>query len=293
MSGYFSIMGGLDWVMDSVMQNLPPCSKTVEVTCGRGELIWHNSKQEVEAMNDKDENLIRLHRVVAGMRDVDFNEMQRRFDFMLNEEEYDLKRKSNATDWDDLGFLYLYLYLAAGGKHGDEIFKDVFNPMMEGQSFASSLSRVKQCSFRIKDVVFENMDATQVIDKYDDHDTFFFIDPPYPSRERYYRVHDLDWEELRRKLNNCLGKWMLVCDVTLSPRVGTAIRNKDKLKYIVDRHNSLIRLLSDHDHLILQDDFKMGFSNLDFKDRKKLYALIANYDLKKKPKQMEIQLCSP
>jgi len=290
MSGYFSIMGGLDWMADSFMGNLPPSRKTVEVTCGRGELIWHNYKQPVEVMNDKDENLIRMHRVVAGMRDKEFNDMQRRFNFMLDEDEYDLKRKSDAADVDDLEFLYLYLYLAAGGKHGDEIFKDVFMPSMQGKSFANSLSRAKQCSYRLREVQFENSDAVEVIERHDAHDTFFFIDPPYPSRERYYRVHDLDWEEMRKALDNCMGKWLMVCDISLSPRVGTVIRNKDRIRYVIDSHNSLIRLLSDHDHFVRTEDFKMGFSNLDFGDRKKLYAVIANYPLVKAPKQTMLQL---
>ncbi len=290
MSGYFSIMGGLDWMADSFMGNIPPAQKIVEVTCGRGELIWHNSKQPFEVMNDKDENIIRLHRIVANLQDSDLNELQRRFNFILDKEEYDVKRKKIVTDLDDLEFLYLYLYLSVGGKHGDEIFKDVFMPTMQGKSFSSSLMRVKQCSYRLRNVQFECSDAVETIRKHDAHDTFFFIDPPYPSRERYYRVHDLDWEKLRKRLDNCVGKWLMVCDISLSPRVGTAIRNKNQIKYIIDSHNSLIRLLADHEHFVRIEDFKMGFSNLDFGDRKKLYAVISNYPLIKPYKQINLTL---
>ena len=290
MSGYFSIMGGLDWLADSFMGNLTDSRKTIEVTCGRGELIWHNTKQPLEVMNDKDENLIRMHRIVSGLRETDMQTLQRRFNFILDQDEYNLKRKAKVDELDDFEFLYLYLYLSVGGKHGDEIFKDVFMPSMQGKSFSSSLLRVKQCAYRLRDVCFENLDAVEVIRKYDDHDAFFFIDPPYPSRERYYRIHDLDWERLRKTLDNCLGKWLMVCDISLSPRVGTAIRNKERIKYIIDSHNSLIRLLSDHDHFVRTEDFKMGFSNLEFGDRKKLYAIIANYPLVKSPKQAELAL---
>jgi len=285
MSGYFTIMGCLDWVFEYISPYIPQTKQTIELTCGRGELIWHRPKCGIEIMNDKDEHLIRLHRIVASMSDEDVIKFSRSYNFILDKDTYDKFRQMNTKILSDFDFLYNYLYLFYGGKSGDEVFKDVFLPTLQGKTFSTVISRIRESAYRLRDVEFVNMDAIEVFDKYNSTDSFFFIDPPYPSRERYYRIHDLDWSVLCSRLINTQAKWMVVCDITLSPRVGTTIRNKDRVKYILNSHNSLIQLLAEFNHMIFTENFKMGFKNLNFDNRKKVYAVISNLDIEM-PKQL-------
>lgn len=288
MSGYFSIMGGLGWLANPIKANVPDLPTMVEVTGGRGELVWITQKYKNEIINDKDENLIRLHEIVVRLTDTTIKELGEKYDFILDEQVYKGMKGADVATLGDSDFLYTYLYLFAGGKHGDEIFKDVFMPTLQGKSFRRTLLVLRQTSQRFTDVVFENLDAVEVLKKYDNPNTFFFIDPPYPSRERYYRIHDLDWAELRRTLTQLAGSWMLISDISLSPRVGTSIRNKERLRYIIDSHNDLIQLLSQYPHRIFVEPFRMGFSNLDFKERLKTYAMITNYPLARGPIQIPL-----
>jgi len=290
MSGYFSIMGGLRWIESHIKTNAPNLTRMVEVTGGRGELVWMTQKYPYEVINDKDENLIRLHRITANLTDSMLTTLGKKYDFVLDGQVYQDMRKENVSALDDIDFLYTYLYLMQGGKHGDEIFKDVFMPTLQGTSWRHKLPLLKLTAMRLKDVTFENLDAIQVLEKYDSRDTFFFLDPPYPSRDRYYRIHDLDWVELRRTLKQISGSWMMICDISLSPRVGTAIRNAEKLRYIVESHNELMQLLGEYPHRIYSEPFRMGFSNLDFKERKKMYAMVANYPLADEPRQLSLSM---
>jgi len=286
MSGYFSIMGGLEWLSPHIKANAPNLTTMVEVTGGRGELLWITPKYPIEVINDKDENLIRLHKVTASLSDSMLGTLGEKYDFILDEQEYQGMRTMDVSTLDDIDFLYTYLYLFQGGKHGDEVFKDVFMPTLQGKSFRKVLPLLKKTSMRLKDVIFENHDAIYILEKYDSPDTFFFLDPPYPSRERYYRIHDLDWVKLRRTLKQLAGAWMMICDISLSPRVGTAIRNTERLRYIVESHNELMQLLGEYPHHIYSEPFRMGFSNLDFKERNKMYAMITNYPLQDQPQQL-------
>jgi DNA adenine methylase len=57
-----------------------------------------------------------------------------------------------------------------------------------------------------------NEDYKEVIKKYDSKDTFFYLDPPYMGREKYYINHDFDKKshyELASILNRVEGRFAL------------------------------------------------------------------------------------
>ena len=58
----------------------------------------------------------------------------------------------------------------------------------------------------------ENLSFEELIPKYDDYDTFFYIDPPYYNTENLYAFHDFglpQHEELMQILKDMKGKWIL------------------------------------------------------------------------------------
>ena len=58
----------------------------------------------------------------------------------------------------------------------------------------------------------EKLDYIDVIKKYDSKETFFYVDPPYMNKEKYYINHDFTPEshsELAKVLNNIQGRFIL------------------------------------------------------------------------------------
>lgn len=80
------------------------------------------------------------------------------------------------------------------------------------QTFKEKLQNPKWLQYfnRITDV--NSMDFAELMDEYDDKKSFFYLDPPYYSREKYYNNHDFNIDDhlrLSQYLKNIEGKFAL------------------------------------------------------------------------------------
>lgn len=289
MNGYFSIMGGLAWCSGTIMANIPQHTHRVELTCGRGELVWMlRPPCGVETLNDKDELLIRLHRIVQASAPATMDALGEK-DWTVDESKFNEFRRGGIPA-DDAEFVYRMLMLFAGGKRGDELFKDVFWKDRDGRDLSCVLNKIRYANARFRRVQFTTDDAMQCLLQHCRcPETFVFIDPPYPSRERYYRIHDFPWTAVCDTLDTATCKWMLVSDSTLSTRVGEGKRlgRADVLKYVREAHASLHRLARSYSHVCLREPYRMSqqFSRLRCGDKQKQYLVVANYALSNLPCQ--------
>ena len=82
-------------------------------------------------------------------------------------------------------------------------------------TFRDKLTTKKYDSFQRKLEkinISENMDYSDVIEKYDSPTTYFYVDPPYWKTENYYSKHDFDrddHEKLCLQLREIQGRWSL------------------------------------------------------------------------------------
>ncbi len=277
-SGYFSIMGNLDWIMPHIIPLLPlNYTNQCEVTGGRGELLWHTEKPKgFEYFNDKDSEIIRNHITVQNMSSDEMYHFENDFNWTLTKEQFDKLKKYKSDN--DLEFLYQYLYILGGGKRHSEIWKDTFMINKENKKI-NPIGRIKNIKERISNIQFSNLDALEFLKQHNSEDNFLFLDPPYPSRERYYTIHDLNWEDLYNELKITKSKWMMVFDPTLSPRVGTVIKQKDQVNYIMKCSEFAYKISNEFNTQIFTQAFKMNsvFKKTNFGERTKEYHVVMNY----------------
>ena len=247
-----------------------------EVTGGRGELLWHTPPTEHEFFNDKDSDIIRVHKTVQDMTPEMIDIFENEFDWTLTKERFDGIKKTKY--FDDVDFVFQYLYLLSGGKRHSEVWKDTFMINKEGHKI-NPANRIRNIKDRIQNINFTNIDALEFIEQHSSEDTFLFLDPPYPSRERYYTVHDLDWEKMYELLKISKSKWMMVFDPTLSPRVGTVITNKVEVAYIRKCSEFAYKLSNEFNSKIFTSPYKMNsvFKKTNFGNRTKEYHVVMNY----------------
>jgi len=80
---------------------------------------------------------------------------------------------------------------------------DSFRGRLINPKFTEKLKLIDVC---------ENMDYSEVIEKYDSPSTYFYVDPPYWKTENYYSLHDFDREDHEKlciQLKNIEGRFSL------------------------------------------------------------------------------------
>jgi len=77
--------------------------------------------------------------------------------------------------------------------------------------YISACKLLTSFSERMRGVMIEKTDFRTIIEKYDDADTLFYVDPPYVGREKYYAggFTKQDHVDLSRLLHNIKGKVVL------------------------------------------------------------------------------------
>jgi DNA adenine methylase len=91
-----------------------------------------------------------------------------------------------------------------------EIGKDSWRGDMEFEIFKLKYKYYKESIDKITDI--HNLDYKEIIKKYDSFSSFFYVDPPYKGREKFYINHDFNINshfELAEILNNIKGKFLL------------------------------------------------------------------------------------
>ena len=286
-------MGNLDWVMPYIVRRLPLYHRSVEVCCGRGELIWATQSPDEEIMNDKDPNIIRIHTFVQKVsnEDEELDYFKRHYDWILTKKTFDFLKKG-FVEKDDFDFAYRYLYMQRGGKNANSVYKDYFLLNLEGDSAINIAERIRHVKDRIRNVKFTNLDAIDCIQKFDSPETFFFIDPPYPSRERYYTVCNLDWNKFYEVLKSCQAKWMMVYD----PHIENRIKHLEKKRraYATECQRIALKILEENNHVMLEQAFKMKYlwkNSVGSVNDTKKYYIVCNYKiLDLSPKMVDLPL---
>ncbi|MBE50328.1 MAG: hypothetical protein CMP51_01400 [Flavobacteriales bacterium] len=80
---------------------------------------------------------------------------------------------------------------------------DSFRDRLINPKFTQKLNKITHC---------ENLNYSEVIEKYDSPNTYFYVDPPYWKTENYYSLHDFDFDDhklLCNQLATIKGKFSL------------------------------------------------------------------------------------
>lgn len=183
----------------------------VELFFGSGAIFYNKKKTDINVINDLDENIAKqIELIKTASLDLstycqDLNNIE-----------------SIKTFWNEpsTDLLTRELIRTGNGFNGQLIreSKNIFKPVNPFTKIKRSLAIWKKA---IEHTIVETSDYEIIVNKYDNIDAFFFIDPPYEclldeKRFGYAEYKYFDFERLASVLHNIKGRFLLT--INDSPR---------------------------------------------------------------------------
>lgn len=209
-------IGGKSKLAGQIVKRIPPHLAYVEPFAGGAWVFFRKSPSKVEVLNDLDGELINFWRVVQNHSEEFLRCCER---LLPSREIFECERSRTTAGLTDIQRAVRYYYLqrlAFGGGMKSLNFgtSSIRAPAFDVEGLKASLSAVQK---RLQRVMIECLDACDCIEKYDRPSTFFYLDPPYLTQQKYrFPFTERDFARLADSLRTLRGKFLMTvndCEV--------------------------------------------------------------------------------
>jgi DNA adenine methylase len=199
---------------DWIISHMPEHSTYLEPYFGSGAVFFNKRPSKIETINDLDEQVVNLFRVIRDTPDdlarvISFTPLSRR-------EYYDSYEQTGGALEDARRFL-VRCWQAIGGKTSDRTgWRSLI--LSNGPKMTREWDRLPEkiliAAARLKQAQIENQPALKLIDRYDRPDVLIYADPPYilSTRTKRHYAHEMklpDHIELIDRLRTFRGAVLL------------------------------------------------------------------------------------
>ena len=198
-------MGGKSRLRKEIISMIPNHVCYVEPFFGAGWVYWAKEESEVEVINDKDQELINLFRIIKEHPE----ELERilRYEF-VSRDKFDFYKEIDTKYLTDIQRAARYLYIVSNSFASKGV--SFGYGALKKPSQKIFLEDFKILRDRLKNTYVENKDVLDIINRYDRENTFFFCDPPYYKTTGYLeKFKEEDHIKLKDALENISGKFLL------------------------------------------------------------------------------------
>ena len=211
MNSFLAYMGGKSLLAKKIVSIIPKHNCYCEVFAGAAWILFKKEESDVEIINDINEDLITLYRVVK----LHLEEFIRYFKWILvSRDEFYRFRKEDPETLTDIQKAVRFYYLlklgyAARIKDPSFSIATTSKPRLNLLRIEEELSAVH---LRLARVYIENRSYAEIFYRFDKPDTFFYVDPPYYGCEDYYGLNIFsreDFLKLRDILAELQGKFVM------------------------------------------------------------------------------------
>lgn len=205
MDSFIGWIGGKKLLRKTIVSMFPQeHGRYIEVFGGAGWVLFDKPPSKFEVFNDINGDLINLYKCIKYHSD----ELQRELQFLSlsREQFFDAKSQLLASGLTDIQRAARY-YLLIRTSFGSDRQSFKTSPV----TLSTAIGRLPDIQERLKRVVIEHKDFSDLIKVYDRPDALFYADPPYIGTESHYDdcFTDADHIRLRDTLTNIKGKFIL------------------------------------------------------------------------------------
>jgi len=205
MKTFFSRAGNKSRLANVIIPMFPQHTKYVEPFFGSGAIFFNKEKSKVEIINDIDKDLMNAYHILN--EDIDKSKIPKCKTIESAKQFFDqILLKDNITIEEQLRF---YLIKFSGGFNSKPCLKS--KNIYRNYQQHTKLNKLDLYQERLKNVEILNTDYKEVIKKYDDDHTLFYLDPPYEKSDKIYPgySYQIDYFVMRDLLKNIKGLFVL------------------------------------------------------------------------------------
>lgn len=214
----FAYPGNKAKLADWILPHLADHRCYVEAFGGAAGLLANKPESKVEVYNDRDGDLVQFFETLRDSGDelVEW----------LSDTPYSREICEEwGTDWYDgwrpedpierAGVFFYLRQTSFGGKYRYNGGFATSTMRNQAMTYQNQIGRLEDFADRFRgQVVIENLDWREVIDRYDDEETLFYLDPPYDDVKPRYRYGDeFDHAELASALEDVEARWVVSCGI--------------------------------------------------------------------------------
>jgi DNA adenine methylase len=202
MNSFLSYLGGKSIFSRQIVPMIPQHQCYCEVFAGAAWVLFSKPESKCEVINDINKELITLYRCIK----IHLEEFVRYFKLVLiSRDEFDRLMRVELDALTDIQRAARFYYL----------LRISFGAKIDSFSLINLLRLEEDLSdihLRLSNVVIENLQYCELIDRYNEPFTFFYLDPPYWDCENFYGkgiFSKEDFIKLQSQLSTIKGKFMM------------------------------------------------------------------------------------
>jgi len=209
MNGPLSCIGGKRAIAKQIIEIFPEHTTYVEAFAGGAQVFFRKPPSKVEVLNDLDGELVNFYRVCQQH----YDELIRYFRFMVRSREwFALLKSTDPRTLTDVQRAARHMYLLKNSFGG--LVRDPHYSIGITQLPSFNLERlpeiIEKTHKRLMRVQIELLPYEQILKRFDQPTTLFYLDPPYYDRELYnYNLKPEDFATLAERLKPLQGKFLL------------------------------------------------------------------------------------
>lgn len=196
-----------------ILEQFPDHRTYVEVFGGAAGVLANKPASFNEVYNDVDGDLVQFFDTLRE-RGAELAEWLSRVPY--SREKYDEWAGKYYEGWrpDDpvkrAGVFYYLRQVSFNGKYYTPGGFAVSTRRNQARTYANQIDRLETFADRFREVVVENLDWQACLEQWDDDETLFYCDPPYPGKEfRYREGPGFDHDAFVDALLSLEGRWVV------------------------------------------------------------------------------------
>ena len=209
MTGPLPYIGGKNRLAKKIISILPPHTTYVEPFAGGAQVFFHKKPSSVEVLNDLNGDIVNFFRVCQWHP----TELLRHLRYsLISRKLFDILSKSDPETLTDVQNAARFFYLQKNAFGGRVVNRNYHYCITKPPNFnPKRISEIiEKTHDRLQGVQIECLPYEEILKKYDQPETLFYLDPPYWGRKLYrFNLTEADFTTMAARLARLRGKFIL------------------------------------------------------------------------------------